>query len=604
LVDFDRTTRRIVLHDLLHSFATGLAEKHFGSLANLHLILVDAYRDKCTNGWVSGPNDGYFFQNLVGHLLMGGRVNEVVILLADLRWIEAKCKAGLALGLGKDYRQTFQMIPEGQAILDEDRGRQARLLKYTRDLVSYSKGGITTLDIPTSVEPLSRAQIEAEAERIREYPTVVDRLNAFATFVEADMYYLNAFGTRPGFVLQHAFNSAPTGLVRSSSLEAFDGCAPPVLLKLWSGDEDRFPNRALLRTMKGPQYEIHGVALTPDGRLALSGWDENACLWDLKTGTAREMLRGHTRLVDCVAVTPDGRWAASGAYDKTVRVWDLDYGTCSQVLKGHRNIVDCVCITPDGRRVISGSWDKTLRVWNAVTGKCERILRGHGDSVSSIVVTADGRSALSGSWDTSLRVWDLESGRCLRVLEGHSDRVQCVDLTPDGRLAVSAGWDKVVQVWDLEAGQRRQTLPSHSGWISGISLTPDGRLAVSGGNYNAVRVWDLRNGTCVRTLNGHTFWVYGVGITADGRRAISAGGDETVREWDVSTGESVGISNGCVDSVAITRDGSKAVSAVDCTLSVWDVMTRKVLRALRGHADKVDSISLVPSGVWLELKVA
>ena len=41
---------------------------------------------------------------------------------------------------------------------------------------------------------------------------------------------------------------------------------------------------------------------------------------------------------ESVALTPDGRRALSGSYDKTLRLWDLDTGACLQTLRG----------TPDG----------------------------------------------------------------------------------------------------------------------------------------------------------------------------------------------------------------------------------------------------------------
>lgn len=38
------------------------------------------------------------------------------------------------------------------------------------------------------------------------------------------------------------------------------------------------------------------------------------------------MLKGHTGDVNSVAITPDGKRAISGSRDKTIRVWDLDMG--------------------------------------------------------------------------------------------------------------------------------------------------------------------------------------------------------------------------------------------------------------------------------------
>ena len=49
-------------------------------------------------------------------------------------------------------------------------------------------------------------------------------------------------------------------------------------------------------------------------------------IWDLETGQTLTTLQGHTDTVSAVAITPDGRRAVSGSEDRTLRVWDLQTG--------------------------------------------------------------------------------------------------------------------------------------------------------------------------------------------------------------------------------------------------------------------------------------
>jgi WD40 repeat protein len=74
-------------------------------------------------------------------------------------------------------------------------------------------------------------------------------------------------------------------------------------------------------------------------------------------------FEGHTNSVDAVAVTPDGRFALSGSSDKTLRLWELATGACVHTFEGHTNQVIAVTVTPDGRFALSGSSDETLRLW-------------------------------------------------------------------------------------------------------------------------------------------------------------------------------------------------------------------------------------------------
>ncbi|MBM3495619.1 MAG: WD40 repeat domain-containing protein, partial [Armatimonadetes bacterium] len=152
-------------------------------------------------------------------------------------------------------------------------------------------------------------------------------------------------------------------------------------------------------------------------------------------------LEGHTGRVMSVALTADGKRAVSGSDDNTLRVWDLETGKTLRTLEGHTGWVMSVALTADGKRAVSGSDDKTLRVWDMETGKSLRTLEGHTGPVMSVALTADGKRAVSGSGDKTLRVWDLETGKSLRTLEGHTGPVMSVALTADGKRAVSGSDD-------------------------------------------------------------------------------------------------------------------------------------------------------------------
>jgi WD40 repeat protein len=49
-------------------------------------------------------------------------------------------------------------------------------------------------------------------------------------------------------------------------------------------------------------------------------------VWDVKTGLELRTLRGHTRPVEGVAVSADGRYVVSASQDKTLRMWDIEAG--------------------------------------------------------------------------------------------------------------------------------------------------------------------------------------------------------------------------------------------------------------------------------------
>ena len=161
-----------------------------------------------------------------------------------------------------------------------------------------------------------------------------------------------------------------------------------------------------------------------------------------------QILAGHTDQVRAVAVTPDGKRAVSGSSDGTVRVWDLATQREQASLTSDDRQVFAVAVTPDGKYAVSGNGND-LQVWDLGARQARATLTGHTGEVFSVTVTPDGKYAVSGSSDGTVRIWDLTARHEKAVLTGHDCQVFAVAVTPDKALAVSGGEDGSVRVWDV-----------------------------------------------------------------------------------------------------------------------------------------------------------
>lgn len=88
----------------------------------------------------------------------------------------------------------------------------------------------------------------------------------------------------------------------------------------------------------------------------------------VKAFTLIHTLTGHSRRVESVAISPDGRMLASGSADQTVKLWNLQTGELLQTLKEDSSQailggVWSVAISPDGQTLACGSNDHTIRIW-------------------------------------------------------------------------------------------------------------------------------------------------------------------------------------------------------------------------------------------------
>jgi WD40 repeat protein len=134
---------------------------------------------------------------------------------------------------------------------------------------------------------------------------------------------------------------------------------------------------------------------------------------------------GHTGSVNDVALSGDGRIAVSASWDNTLKVWDVGSGRELRTLAGHTRGVTGVALSGDGRLAVSASSDKTLKVWDLSSGRELRTLASHTSSVSGVALSGDGRIAVSASSDHALRVWEVETGDVLATFTCDGDAGCC-----------------------------------------------------------------------------------------------------------------------------------------------------------------------------------
>ena len=202
---------------------------------------------------------------------------------------------------------------------------------------------------------------------------------------------------------------------------------------------------------------VSAVAVSRDGRRCVTcrQGETEVKVWNLETN---QLERSVTKIRSgwgldgafALALSPDGRVAYSGGYDKCVHIFDVDGGDGKHTneLIGHTEAIMTLDVSPDGRYLLSGSKDRTIRLWSA-RGNLIRVLAGHTRAVHGVAFFPDGRRAVSVSLDGTLRLWDLLRARVLAVVQGPEKGFTCVRVTQDGSRVIAGGRDGALHIFQF-----------------------------------------------------------------------------------------------------------------------------------------------------------
>jgi WD40 repeat protein len=262
---------------------------------------------------------------------------------------------------------------------------------------------------------------------------------------------------------------------------------------------------------------------------------------------------GHFDIVNCVAVSKDGKYLLSGSADRRVRLWETQTGRMIRIVAGHSRDVNSVAFSPDGRLV--GSWcgsssnagdsrDYALHLWDLQTGKAVTTLENATKEITAFAFSPDGRTIACGGAST-VAVYEIASGKMLwSSAEGLKGNVDALAFTSDGSTLATGCYNltdnsgAAIKMWDAATGAVKQILPGEHK-VDSLAFSPDGKTLASGEHVATLLLWDLATGQ-PRKLTGHTSAVISsVAFSPDGSRLLSASWDNTARLWDVRTGQEI-----------------------------------------------------------------
>ncbi len=399
----------------------------------------------------------------------------------------------------------------------------------------------------------------------------------------------------------------------------------------------------------------YGAAFSPDSKtIIISGHDIE--IWDLETGKRRKTIETKNNLIESIAYSPDGKLLIGGGYQSTkqtnsieasFKILDAATGVERPIKAINTTSLEAIALSPDGRFLASGSADRKIRLWNLSSGQVDQPLGDQDSIIVELAFSSDNRLLASTASQETARFWDMTTrkefipgeknkpaaskkpapkpaptpkpapskdegenvaDKMISALGKLSDAINSMNFampvfSPDGKIFATLEGDTKIALRDVKSWEVLHTLSGHQSQVYAYAFSPDGKLFASGSDDGLTKIWDTATGQELRTLSKHRQSVRSIAFSPDNTLLATGSNDTTIRLWDVATGRMLRTLSGYGDmvrSVIFSPDGKKLLNGgMANKANVWDVATGRLVRSLAGHHTEVRAVLYSPNGKFL-----
>ncbi|KAJ5172474.1 hypothetical protein N7492_005067 [Penicillium capsulatum] len=243
---------------------------------------------------------------------------------------------------------------------------------------------------------------------------------------------------------------------------------------------------------------------------------------------------GHTGTILSVAVSPSGKFVATGGADNKLVIWDAETLTPTKTFTQHRDSVSGLAFArhistmSSGEQLFSGSLDRTIKTWSISSAGHAYVetLFGHQDHVTGIAAMTIDECLSVGSRDRTARIWKVVDetqlvfrGGASKKAPYHENTMDCCAALPPNHF-VTGSDSGSISLWSIHKKKPLYTIPLAHGldpippldelspevnqetaaqnsrflrrtprWITALASVPGTDIVLSGSWDGCIRAW-------------------------------------------------------------------------------------------------------------------
>lgn len=362
----------------------------------------------------------------------------------------------------------------------------------------------------------------------------------------------------------------------------------------------------------GHSGSISALTVSKDGRwLASGGYDKTVIVWDARTGEEQARLIHQGEAIKQINFSSDGVHLASSRLNGVIEVWD--YHSKSLIYSRKvRASTGVFSYSQDGRfwLAVRGAeregGNATIEVHDAITGNLLRTIAVPHLYPEQLVVRDDGLLIGAAPDDNEgegvVQLWNFATAEPVKNYAGGADAVSA-----DGRLSARIRLEtdpKQIIISSVDSGKEIRRFQIGNPGSVLFSLDDSKVAATDPGPGGELTVWSLATGAETKLVpsdkaRGSSGLATAV-FSADGKTVFAAPySGYSIKAWDVTGGRELHTFLGQTEPQGITFSPDGRILAVGSSqgLEFWDLASSK--RKKTFDTGSMNFVVFSPDGKWI-----